>query len=131
MEYKLVIQGIMPNLNDYLQGERITIRKNGKFTTKGNELKQKYQKVVIANVRKQLLGVHIEKPIILDYSFYEQNRKRDLDNISAFAHKVIQDGLVKGGTIENDGWKHIKGFSDKFYLDSENPRIEIIIREVD
>ena len=56
MEYKLVIQGIMPNLNDYLQGERITIRKNGKFTTKGNELKQKYQNVVIANVRKQLLG---------------------------------------------------------------------------
>ena len=131
MEYKFTFYGVLPNLNDYLQGERIPIRKNGKFTTKGNVMKQENQRKIIKILRRDLLGLHIQKPIEITYKFYELNRKRDLDNISAFAHKVIQDALVKAGTIENDGWKHIKGFTDEFYVDSENPRIEITLREVD
>ena len=131
MDYKIVFYGSMPNLNDYLLGERIPVRKNGKVTTKGNLMKQENQRKILNILRKELLGVHIKKPITIEYKFYEPNRKRDLDNISAFAHKVIQDALVKAGTIENDGWKHIKGFSDEFYLDSENPRIEILLKEVE
>ena len=131
MEYKFTYYGVLPNLNDYLQGERIPIRKNGKFTTKGNAMKQENQRKIIKILRRDLLGLHIQKPIEITYKFYELNRKRDLDNISAFAHKVIQDALVKAGTIENDGWKHIRGFTDEFYVDSENPRIEITLKEVD
>lgn len=131
MEYKFVFYGSMPNLNDYLQGERIPIRKNGKFTTKGNVMKQENQRKIIKILRRDLLGIHIQNPITIEYKFFEINRKRDLDNISSFAHKVIQDALVKAGTIENDGWKHIKGFSDDFYVDSENPRIEITLKEVE
>ena len=131
MDYDLVIKGTMPNLNDYLHGERIAIRKNGKFTTKGNVMKQEHQRKVVSAVRSQLMGIHIENPVMIYYKFYEENRKRDLDNISAFAHKVIQDGLVKGGLLENDGWKNIVGFSDDFYVAKDHPRIEILIREVD
>lgn len=131
MKYELILDGIMPNLNDYLHGERIAIRKNGKFTTKGNVLKQEYQRKVVAEVRRQLMGIHIEKPVEIKYTYFEPNKKRDLDNISAFAHKVIQDGLVKGGLLANDGWMNIVGFSDDFYVDKENPRIEVTIREVD
>ena len=131
MDYDLVLNGTMPNLNDYLHGERIAIRKNGKFTTKGNAMKQEYQRKVVSAVRSQLRGIHIDKPVKIYYTFYEENRKRDLDNISAFAHKVIQDGLVKGGLLANDGWKNIIGFSDDFFVDKDNPRIEVTIREVD
>ena len=131
MEYFLVIKGRMPDLNDYLKSERIAIRKNGKFTTKGNAMKQEYQRKVVSAVRSQLRGIHINKPVKIYYTFYEKNRKRDLDNISAFAHKVIQDGLVQCGLLANDGWKNIVGYSDDFYVDKENPRIEVIIREVD
>lgn len=130
MTYKLVIKGTLPNLNDYLQAERQTFRRGGKFTTKGNELKQTNQDLVIWAIRQQLRGIHIENQITLEYTFYEPNRRRDLDNISAFAHKVIQDALVVSGTIENDGWKNIKGFTDKFYIDKDNPRIEVILEEV-
>ena len=77
------------------------------------------------------MGIHIEKPVEIKYTYFEPNKKRDLDNISAFAHKVIQDGLVKGGLLANDGWMNIVGFSDDFYVDKENPRIEVTIREVD
>ena len=131
MEYFLVIKGRMPNLNDCLHGERIAIRKNGKFTTKGNAMKQEYQRKVVSAVRSQLRGIHIDKPVKIYYTFFFFFRKRDLDNISAFAHKVIQDGLVQCGLLANDGWKNIVGYSDDFYVDKDNPRIEILIREVD
>lgn len=130
MTCKLIIPGTMPNLNDYLQGERIAIRKNGKFTTKGNVLKQEWQYKVVTYIRAQLTTLNIIKPIRLSYRYYEPNRKRDLDNISAFAHKVIQDALVKSEVIKNDGWKEIVGFSDDFFVDKDNPRIEVTIEEV-
>lgn len=130
MTCKLIIPGTMPNLNDYLQGERIAIRKNGKFTTKGNVLKQEWQYKVVKLIRAQFPSLTIKEPIRLSYCFYEPNMKRDLDNISAFAHKVIQDALVKSQVIKNDGWKEITGFSDEFFLDKENPRIEVTIEEV-
>lgn len=131
MEYFLVYKGRMPDLNDYLKGERIAIRKNDKFTTKGNAMKQEYQRKVVSALRSQLRGIHIDKPVKIHYDFYEQNKKRDQDNVSSFARKVIQDGLVEGGLLKNDGWKNITGSSELFYVDKDNPRIEVTIREVD
>lgn len=66
----------------------------------------------------------------MKYTWYERNKKRDKDNISSFGRKVIQDGLVKAGVLENDGWKQIEGFSDRFRIDEEHPRVEIEIVEV-
>ena len=130
MQHKLIIKGTLPNLNDYLQAERQTFRRGGKFTTKGNELKKDTQELIIWHIRQQLKGVHINNPILLKYDFFEPNKRRDLDNISAFAHKVIQDSLVVAGVIKNDGWSNILGFTDQFYLDKDNPRIEVILEEV-
>ena len=67
----------------------------------------------------------------LHYHFYEPNKRRDLDNISAFAHKVIQDALVKCKVLNNDGWKEITGYTDSFSCDKENPRIEVVLEEVE
>lgn len=130
MEHKLIIDGTLPNLNDYLKAERQTFRKGGKFTTKGNELKQNTQDLIIWQIRQQLRGLHINNPVLLKYDFFEPNRKRDLDNISAFAHKVVQDSLVLAEVLKNDGWKEITGYIDQFYLDKNNPRIEVTIVEV-
>ena len=76
-------------------------------------------------------GVKLEKPVFMEYLWVEPNRRRDLDNISSFGRKVIQDALVDTGVLKNDGWKHVVGFSDKFDVDKENPRIEVLIREAD
>lgn len=54
-----------------------------------------------------------------------------MDNISSFGRKVIQDALVKAGVLRNDGWKEIRGFSDRFAVDAENPRIEVEIEETE
>ena len=67
----------------------------------------------------------------MEYLWVEPNRRRDLDNISSFGRKVIQDALVDTGVLKDDGWKYVVGFSDKFDVDKKNPRIEVLIREAD
>lgn len=37
---------------------------------------------------------------------------------------------MSAGVLKDDGWKHVVGFSDRFEVDKENPRIEVIIKEV-
>jgi len=71
----------------------------------------------------------VDSPVFLVYHFYEPNRRRDKDNISAFAHKVIQDALVHLKVIKNDGWNDIAGYIDLFDIDENNPRIEVEFRK--
>ena len=130
MEYKLIIDGRLPCLNDYLKAERQTYRKGGKFTTKGNEMKQESQEVIIWRIRQQLRGVHINRQVDLNYHYFEPNKKRDKDNVSAYARKVVQDSLVLAGVLDNDGWKNVHNSSDEFDVDKDMPRIEVTIVEV-
>ena len=123
MEYKLIIKGRFPGLNDFISANRTSPHV-------GNRMKQDNQDICIWSIRQQLRNLHILAPVFIKYYWYEQSKKRDLDNISSFGRKVIQDALVKTNVLEDDGWKQIKGFSDNFYLDKKEPRIEIIITEV-
>lgn len=66
----------------------------------------------------------------MEYLWVEKNKRRDLDNIT-FGRKIIQDSLVQCGVLKNDGWKYVVGFSDKFEVDKMNPRIEVLIKEVE
>lgn len=123
MKYTFAIPGKLPGLNDYLKAERLFSNKH----SCGNDMKQQYQMLICNAIRTQLKRLAIKVPVSIEYRFYEPNRKRDLDNIAGVAHKYIQDSLVKCGVLENDGWKNITGFSDKFYVDKHNPRIEVTI----
>lgn len=94
-------------------------------------MKRKNAQKVLQVIYEQLPRVRIEKPVTVTYTWYEKDRRRDLDNISSFGRKVIQDALVKAGVLRNDGWKEIRGFSDRFAVDAENPRIEVEIEETE
>lgn len=123
MTYKLVIPGKLHNLNDYISAER-----SNRYV--GAQMKKTDQNIVIYYAEQQLKGTSIGKPVFMEYTWYEANRQRDKDNISSFGRKVIQDGLVKAKVLRGDGWNHIEGFSDRFEVDKENPRIEVLIKEV-
>lgn len=122
MTYRLIIDGRLPGLNDYQLACRSHYQKGGK-------MKKQQVAVVSMYILQQLKDVHIDKKVEINYKWYEQNKKRDLDNVSSFGRKCIQDALVETGVLKNDGWKNIIGFSDKFYIDKENPRIEVEIIE--
>ena len=122
MEYLLVIPGRLPGLNEYISAERTSRYKAAKMKTDNGE-------IVLLAIRQCMGGVRIERPVFMEYTWIEPNKRRDLDNI-VFARKFIQDALVDAAVLKNDGWKHVVGFSDSFEVDKENPRIEIKIREV-
>lgn len=124
MRYLLTIYGRLDNLNDYISAER-----SNKF--KAAKMKAENEMLVTSAIRKCLKGVHITKPVEMYYEWHETNARRDKDNISSFGRKVIQDALVKNGVLQNDGWKNISCFTDSFFIDQKNPRIMVLIREVD
>lgn len=51
--------------------------------------------------------------VTLRLTYCEERTNRDPDNIAA-AKKFILDGLVKAGIIQNDGWKQVLGWQERF-----------------
>ena len=109
----------MPSLNDYCKAER-----SGYHAA--NNMKHRYQALISAYIRRARLKP-IKYPVKIIYRFYEENKRRDKDNIAGIAHKFIQDALVNDGILKDDGWDYITGFSDEFYISKDNPRIEVVL----
>jgi Holliday junction resolvase RusA-like endonuclease len=125
LKQKFVIEGRLASLNDYVLACRTS-------PWKGNKFKHEQQEKVNNAIKESCL-YRVDAnalPIKATFVFYEQNQKRDLDNISGWAHKAVMDALVTSGILENDGWKQIVGYTDYFYIDKENPRIEIYLESV-
>jgi|SRR5690625_3996080 len=89
-------------------------------------LKKDYTALVMMTAQK-LKAVKKADFII---KWYCKDRRKDKDNIM-FGQKFIFDGLVKAGVIENDGWNQIGDVAHEFEVDKENPRIEVILKEVE
>jgi Holliday junction resolvase RusA-like endonuclease len=117
----LVIEGQLPNLNEYTRACR-----SNKYV--GARMKATSERIITTYIQQQLKGVAFKNTVELSFRWYEPNKKRDLDNI-CFAKKFILDALVSNGIIIADGWKGVIGFTDNFYVDKENPRIEVDIKE--
>ena len=120
MIYSFTIPGRLPGLNEYIEAER-------SHRIKGANMKAEYERLICRCIRIQLGKVQITKPIRLDYHFFEPDKRRDKDNISGYAHKLIQDSLVKCRVLKNDGWREIADYRDYFAVDKSNPRVEVIM----
>lgn len=129
MEYKLVIKGRLDGLNEYTNANRTVGRKGKSMYYKGNDIKKRNEAIVKQAIAEQLRRLHIKKPVVLKFTWYEPNKMRDHDNVSSFGRKVIQDALVKCKVLQDDGWRYVVGFTDAFYCDKNNPRIEVLIVE--
>ena len=123
MTYKLIIQGRLAGMNEYTEQNR-----RNKYA--GASMKAKEQARVEWAIRQQIKTKKLKTPVNLSYTYYEPNKRRDKDNISAFAHKVVQAALTKTGLLENDGWAEIGNFQDDFFVSKEDPRIEVRIEEI-
>lgn len=118
-ENKIIIPGELPGMNEIIAAAKSHYHRY-------NEMKQVNTNLVTWVAKK----VPRKKRVFLDITWYCKNRKRDPDNIAA-AVKFIWDGLVEAGVIENDGWKENAGWSNRFKVDKDNPRVEVRIKEVE
>lgn len=119
---KLVIPGTLPGLNDYINACRT-------HRQAGAKLKAETEQYIGLLIKQQLRQRQFSRVSVV-FAWYEPQRKRDKDNI-AFAKKFVLDSLQSVGAIPGDGWRHIDGFSDQFYIDKANPRVEVTICEVE
>lgn len=120
---QITIDGELPSLNEYIKACRTNPLVGSRFIKKVEER-------LIPLFMWQTAERDIQGKVWIDYVYYCRNQKRDLDNIAGFAHKAIQDSLVKAGILVNDGWKQVAGFSDTFRVDKDNPHIEICLLPV-
>lgn len=109
----------LPSLNDYIRSCR------GNVYAANNEKRR----------IEQTIGIYMrplprfENPVAIDFTWIEENRRRDLDNI-AFAKKFILDALVKCGKLKDDNRKHVTAFTDSFRYEKKAGVI-VTIREVE
>ena len=115
----IMIRGKLPTCNEYIDA----CRKNRYAAAK---MKRDAEDLIIWQTKRM-------KPITckcwIQFVWYEENRKRDPDNI-AFGKKFILDALQKCGKLKNDNSKFIAGFNDRFIYGKEYG-VEITIQEAE
>lgn len=115
----LIIKGELCDLNTYIKAL------NGSRWG-GNDIKQVETQRVAYEARLARISPITAYPVRILYRWYSPDQRKDTDNV-AFAKKFINDGLVQAGVLENDSRKFVAGFADEFFIDKENPRVEIEI----
>ena len=118
----MVFEGQLPDLNKYIEAIAVN-----RFL--GGKLKKKFTDKIAWEAQSQKKEM-LDMPVFIDFKWFCRNRRIDKDNISSMGRKIILDGLQNANVIAQDSWNAVEGFSDQFFLDKENPRVEIIIKEV-
>lgn len=91
----------------------------------GASAKKKEQEYIIYCIKQQLGNIRINKPVKAYFTWVEENKRRDLDNIS-FAKKFILDALVQAEILKDDNRKIVRGFEDVFeYEDKSKVIVEL------
>lgn len=122
MKQSFVIPGRLEGLN-----KRINADRSNRYA--GAKLKSDNLKLISAYIYLNHLQP-MKSPVWITLTWAEPNCRRDKDNIAS-AKKDIFDALVNCGILQNDGWKDIEGFTDKFEIDSKNPHITVELLEVE
>ena len=118
MRATFTIPGRFPSLNEYVDAERT-------HRLAAAAMKRKYTDRVCQ--RAQECDVpSFREPVFIDITWYEQNRRRDPDNVM-FAAKFILDGLVNAGVLANDTQRHVLGIEHRVLVDRDRPRVQVTI----
>lgn len=112
MKYKFEIDKRLMGLNEYTE-----LNRENRYS--GNQAKQKEQAYIMWCIKEQLGNLKLTKPVIGHFTWVEENKRRDLDNV-CFAKKFILDALVQAGTIEDDNRKIVTNFTDSFEYASKS-----------
>lgn len=118
MKYRFEIYKRLVGLNEYTNTNR-----HNKYA--GAKQKKEEQEYIKMYIKQQLGNLKIEKPVIGKFTWIEENKRRDLDNI-CFAKKFILDSLVELGILKDDNRKMVCGFEDRFeYADKSKVIVEL------
>jgi len=129
-EQTLELRGLLPGMNEFMDARRVSYRegKRGRFRDAYTSIKAKWTRDVAIECRAA--GIRRVPRAFFEFHWRERNRRRNPDNVAAGGRKLILDGLVVAGVLDNDGWREIAGWRDLFTVDAKNPGVTVIIREM-
>lgn len=113
--YKVEIPFKLPSCNQYIN----QCRRNKYAGAKMKKNIQEQISIYIKQIPK------IDKPVKINFTWVEDNKRRDLDGI-CFAKKFILDALVDSGVLKDDNRKIVTNFTDSFeYADKSKVIVEL------
>ena len=94
-----------------------------------NNAKAEFKRVMT----EQIQALPVFKVISLTYVFYPKTKHlSDLGNICSVVDKFFADALVELGKLPDDNYLHVPEINFRMgAIDSSNPRVEIIIKEIE
>ena len=110
------VPGPLPGNNDFL-GQNKWI-----FSSRRDKWKSIIGREIMAQDLQPMGRVRIA------WRWVEANKKRDPDNFSSIGKKFILDALVTAGVLQNDGWRHIAGWTDDWEIGV--PGVHVTLEEV-
>lgn len=124
MGQQFTIPGTLPALNELIGSAKAHW---GKYKAERDGAMAKARLVIRA---AKLTPFDASARVWITTTFYAPNRRKDPSNLSAGMHKVVEDALQVEGVLANDGYKNVAGYTERFFLDRDNPRIDIELNEV-
>ncbi len=91
-----------------------------------NKAKKDYYGYILSNNCK----VRLNAPIQIQFCVYLKRKGSDGGNVRSVIEKFVLDGLVKCNIIPDDTFDIVVSDSSQYLLDRDNPRCEIIIKEI-
>ena len=124
MQGTFTIQGRLVGMNEIIGAAR-----NNRFGS-ASQKKSQMQIVTDAIIADEVFRkLRFEKKVNIYVSFIEKSSRRDIDNITS-ANKFILDSIVNYGILIDDSQKYVTKIVSEVFVDKENPRIEVTLKEV-
>lgn len=130
--YKVLVKGFDSGLNELLASQRMTYDRRIKKYRVFNAEKAKNDKICREWILKAgMRKVKLQTPIHIHYRFFVKDKRHDVSNVVSGFIKSFEDALQELKILKNDGMNDVLPYTFEFYVDRENPRIEVEIREVE
>jgi len=121
LEQRVFIEGPLPGMNYIIALAKVRRGRYSKYAQEKREWEERVIFVCKAHKLKPVQG-----RVYFDFIWYEKNKRRDPDNISA-SKKFILDALVKAGILPDDNWKYVAGFKDRFCVADNGKRAGVLV----
>lgn len=132
MRYKVVVKNFNSGLNELLLAQEKKYDSRIKRYRVWNSEKTKNDRTCKAFLIKAgLHKIKLKTPILLHYHIFAKDKKHDRMNIATAFDKSFEDALQEIKAISNDGWDDVMGATFEFDIDKNNPRIEVVIEELE
>jgi hypothetical protein len=82
-------------------------------------------------IKRDLKGVKLKTPIRCTYYIYAQDKKHDRGNLYSATEKSFLDALQSCKVLSSDKWDCVLDGEFHTELSRNEPRIEVVIEEVD